>query len=156
MLDISLWWCLRCGSPRSTSTTSSRQNAVNFKVKRFSDTLQYLMHTRIYKNSIGCNRKIIIKNNSIGNTVENCLIRVRFFPEKFYLFSVHFIVNELRSSHFLTFEIFVKISSLKSLANYYPEIRKIFRLSQNSTKFFWVTRFRETNLMAQSVSSSEI
>ena len=30
------------------------------------------------------------------------------------------------------------------------------QLSQNSTKFDWVTRFRETNLTAQSVSSSEI
>ena len=30
------------------------------------------------------------------------------------------------------------------------------QLSQNSMKFDWVTRFRETNLTAQSVSSSEI
>ena len=30
------------------------------------------------------------------------------------------------------------------------------RLSQNSTKFDWVTRFRETNSMVKSVSSSKI
>ena len=36
------------------------------------------------------------------------------------------------------------------------EICKIFRLSQNLTNFDMVTRFRETNLTAQSVSSSEI
>ena len=52
------------------------------------------------------------------------LIRVRFFPEKFYFFSVQFILNELSSSHFLTSEIFVKISSLKSLMTYHLENRK--------------------------------
>ena len=36
------------------------------------------------------------------------------------------------------------------------EIRKIFRLSRNLTKFDKVARFRERNLTAQSVSSSEI
>ena len=30
------------------------------------------------------------------------------------------------------------------------------QLSQNSTKFNWITRFRETNSTAKSVSSSEI
>ena len=79
-----------------------------------------------------------------------------FLPQKIYLFSVHFILNELSSSHFLTSEIFVKISSLKSLTAYHPKNRKIFHLSQNSTKLFWVTKFREMNLTAQSVSSSEI
>ena len=49
-----------------------------------------------------------------------------------------------------------KISYLESLATYHPKIRKIFRLSQNSTEPFSVTRFRETNLTAQSVSLSEI
>ena len=77
-------------------------------------------------------------------------------PKKFYLFSVHFILNERNSSHFLTSEIFVKISSLKSLTVYHSENRKIFRLSRNLTKLFRVTKFRETNLMVQSVSSSEI
>ena len=49
-----------------------------------------------------------------------------------------------------------KISSLELLATYHPENRKNFRLSQNSTKLFWVARFGETNLTAQSVSLSEI
>ena len=52
------------------------------------------------------------------------LIRVRFCPEEIYLFSIQFILNELRSSHFLTSEIFVKISSLESLATYHLETRK--------------------------------
>ena len=85
-----------------------------------------------------------------------CPIRVHFYPGNFYFFSVHFIVNELKSSHFLASEIFVKISPLKSLTIDHPEIRKIFRQFHNSTKFFLVTRFHETNLTAQPVSSSEI
>ena len=64
------------------------------------------------------------------------LIRVCFYPETIYLFLVQFILNELSSSHFLTSEIFVKISSLESLATYHSETRKNFLLSQNSTKFF--------------------
>ena len=63
------------------------------------------------------------------------LIQVRFCPETIYLFLVQFILNELSSNHFLTSEIFVKIS-LESLTTYHPENRKKFRLSQNSTKFF--------------------
>ena len=85
-----------------------------------------------------------------------CLIRVCFYPKNFYFFLAHFIFNELSSIHFLTSEIFVNISSLKSLMTYHPENRQIFRLYQNSTKLFWVTRFLETNLTDQSVSSSEI
>ena len=81
---------------------------------------------------------------------------VSFLPrKKIYLFSFHFILNELSSSHFLSSEIFVKSSSLKSLTVYHSENRKIFRLSLNSTKLFWVTKFHETNLTAQSVSLSE-
>ena len=53
-----------------------------------------------------------------------CLIRVRFCPKTIYLFSVHFILNELSLNHFPTFEIFIKISSLKSLATYHLENRK--------------------------------
>ena len=49
------------------------------------------------------------------------LIRVRFYPETIYFFSVQFILNELSSCHFLTSEIFVKILSLESLATYHPE-----------------------------------
>ena len=65
-----------------------------------------------------------------------CFIRVCLCPETIYFFSVHFILNELSLSHFLTSEILVKISSLKSLTAYHPENYKIFRLSQNSTKLF--------------------
>ena len=54
------------------------------------------------------------------------------------------------------FEIFLKSRFQVSLYTRRLEICKIFRLSQNSTQFFWVTRFRETNLTAQSVSSFEI
>ena len=53
-----------------------------------------------------------------------CLIRVHFCSKTIYLFLVQFILNELSSSHFLTSEIFVKISSLKSLTAYHPENRK--------------------------------
>ena len=52
------------------------------------------------------------------------LIRVHFYPVTMYFFSVQFILNELSSSHFLTSEIFVKISYLESLATYHPENRK--------------------------------
>ena len=55
--------------------------------------------------------------------------------KKNYLFSVQFILTELSSSHFLTSEIFVKILFLESLV-ITQKIVKIFRLSQNSTKFF--------------------
>ena len=47
-----------------------------------------------------------------------------FLPRKIYFFSVQFILNELSSSHFLTSDIFVKISFLKSLATYHQENRK--------------------------------
>ena len=56
-------------------------------------------------------------------------IRVRFYPENFYFFSVHFILNELSTRHFLTSKIFVTISFLKSLVTYHLENRQIFRLS---------------------------
>ena len=49
-----------------------------------------------------------------------CLIRVCFFSEPIYLFSIHFILNELSSNHFPTSKIFVKISSLKSLSTLSP------------------------------------
>ena len=51
-------------------------------------------------------------------------VQVRFCTETIYLLSIHFILNELSSSHFPTSEIFVKISSLKSLTTYNPENRK--------------------------------
>ena len=49
------------------------------------------------------------------------LIRVRFSPETIYFFSVQFILNELSSNHIMTSDIFVKISTLMSLAIYHPE-----------------------------------
>ena len=39
-------------------------------------------------------------------------------------FSVQFILNELISSHFLTSEIFIKISSLETLTTFHLETRK--------------------------------
>ena len=47
-----------------------------------------------------------------------------FLPKTIYFSSVQFILTELSSSHFMTFEIFVKISSLELLATYYLENRK--------------------------------
>ena len=79
-----------------------------------------------------------------------------FLSRKFLFLFSSIILNQLNPSNFLTSEIFVKISSLKSLTTYHPENSKIFRLSQNLTKLFWVTKFRETNLTGQFVSSSEI
>ena len=70
-----------------------------------------------------------------------CFILVHFYPENIYFFSVHFILNELSPSHFLTSDIFVKISSMQSLTAHHPENRKIFHLSHNWTKILWVTRF---------------
>ena len=69
---------------------------------------------------------------------------------------VQFILNELNLSYFLTPKVLMKISSTGSLNNHSPkEIMKI-QLSQNSTKCFLVTRFRETNPTVKSFSSSEI
>ena len=76
--------------------------------------------------------------------------------KQFIFFLVHFILNELNPSHFLTSEIFIKILSLKLLTTYHLENRKIFRLSQNSNKLFWVTKFRQKNLTVQSISSFKI
>ena len=52
------------------------------------------------------------------------LIRVRLCPKQFIFFSTQVILNELSSNHFLTSEIFVKISSLESLVTYHPENHK--------------------------------
>ena len=70
--------------------------------------------------------------------------------------SISFILIEysLNICHFLEF--FKKSRFQVSLYICHLEIRKIFRLSRNSTKLFLVTRFHEANLTAQSVSSSEI
>ena len=50
------------------------------------------------------------------------LIQVRFYLETIYLFSVQFILNELSSSHFLTSQIFVKISLLEYLKHEYGNL----------------------------------
>ena len=63
------------------------------------------------------------------------LIRVRFYPETIYLFSVQFILNEISSSHFLTFKIFVKILSMELLETYHLE---------NSKNISIVSEFDET------------
>ena len=65
------------------------------------------------------------------------LIWVRFCPETIYFFSVQFILNELNSNNFLTSDIFVKISSLESLATYHPE---------NHKNILTVSKFDETFL----------
>ena len=75
------------------------------------------------------------------------------------------ICSQIQSSYVIQFSSVIQFSYVNQfnyINQFYVhqfsrlEILKIFRLSRNSTKFFWVTRFRETNLTAQSVSSSEI
>ena len=69
----------------------------------------------------------------------------------------NFIYPTLIFFNYLTFfEIFLKSNFHVSVYTCRQEIRKIFRLSHNLTKFDREARFRETNLTAQSVSSSEI
>ena len=71
------------------------------------------------------------------------LIRVCFFLETIYFFPIQFILNELSSSHFLTSEIFIKISSLESLTTYHPENHKnISTISEFNETFLghWVSR----------------
>ena len=64
------------------------------------------------------------------------LIQVRFYLETIYFFSVQFILTELISINFLTSEIFVKISSLKSLATYHSENHKNIPIVSDLTKLF--------------------
>ena len=72
------------------------------------------------------------------------ILSLKFFsPSLSYLFSVQFILNELTSSYFLTFEIFVKISSLESLTTYYPENRKNIPTVSELDEIFlghWISR----------------
>ena len=44
--------------------------------------------------------------------------------KQFFFFSVQFILNELSLSHFLNFDILIKISSIESLVTYQIENRK--------------------------------
>ena len=85
-------------------------------------------------------------------------ISFRFSFETIYFVPVSILLVLLEYSlhiyHFSRF--FFKSRFEVSLYTYRLEIRKIFRLYQNLTKFDRAARFRETNLTAQSVSSSEI
>ena len=72
-------------------------------------------------------------------------IRVRFYPKTIYLFSVQFILNELRSSH-SDFRDFRKNLVPGVTDDLSPrKIINIFRLSHNSMKLFRFTGFREMN-----------
>ena len=85
------------------------------------------------------------------------LVQVRLWPEEFYFVTsqVQIISHELESSHFLTFEIFV--NNLVPEGHWTAVTTKNvkIRLSWNSMKLIWVTRFCETNPTVSSVSSSE-
>ena len=85
-------------------------------------------------------------------------ISFRFSPETTYFVSVSilFIQFEYSLHIYLFFEIFLKSRFQVLLYTRRLEIRKIFRLSQNLTKFNRVARFHKTNLTAQSVLSSKI
>ena len=85
-------------------------------------------------------------------------ISFRFSPETIYFVpvSVLFILIEYIFKYLPFFDIFLKSRFQVSLYTRSLEIRKIFRLSRNLTKFDRVARFRETNSTTQSVSSSEI
>ena len=70
-------------------------------------------------------------------------IQIRFYPETIYLFSIQYILNELSLSHFLISDIFVKISSVDSLATYHPENHKnISTISKFDETFMghWISR----------------
>ena len=75
------------------------------------------------------------------------LVQVRFWPEAIYSISIHvqIISHELNSSHFPTFEIFVNNLVPGSHSTPITPKNVKIRLSQNSIRFVWVTRFHETN-----------
>ena len=93
----------------------------------------------------------------MGPTCPFLSFSTHFSPETIYFVpvSISFIIIEYSLNMYI-FRDFSKISF--SIFTLYAglEIRKIFRLSRNLTKFDRIARFRETNLKAQSVSSSEI
>ena len=66
------------------------------------------------------------------------------------------ILNVIFFKYLTFFRIFFKIFVLWGPLDAYRSNFVKIRLSQNSTKFDWVTRFRETNSTMKSVSSSEI
>ena len=83
---------------------------------------------------------------------------VLFSSETTYFVSVSnlFILREYSLHIYYFSRFFLKSHCQVSHYTRRLEIRKIFRLYHNLTKFDRVARFRETNLTAQSVSSSEI
>ena len=83
---------------------------------------------------------------------------VCFSPETPYFVpvSILFILREYSLHIYYFSRFFLKSRCQVSHYTRRLEIRKIFRLYQNLTKFNRVARFRKTNLTAQSVSSSEI
>ena len=81
------------------------------------------------------------------------------FQSRNNLFRLHFSSIYLKWKFFkyliffgIFFKIFVYWVHLMPIASNFVKIR----LSQNSMKFDWVTRFHETNSTVKSVSSSEI
>ena len=117
----------------------SKREAKKIKIKKnifFSLTLRLSLSTRAYPFFSFCYFRLFLSFLLLLLLLfwihgSYYFIRIRFYPKTIYFFSVHFILNELSPSHFLTSEIFVKISSLKSLTIYHPENCKIFRLSRN-------------------------
>ena len=82
------------------------------------------------------------------------LVRFNSETNHFVPVSISFIIIEYFLNMYILRD-FSKIS-FSSFSLYDLKIRKLFRLSRNLTKFDRIARFRETNLTAQSVSSSEI
>ena len=83
---------------------------------------------------------------------------VHFCPETIYFISVQvqIIFYELDSNCLPTSKILLKISSLRVTGRPVTSKKVKIRLSRNSMKFIWVTRFRERNPTIRSVSSFEI
>ena len=86
------------------------------------------------------------------------LVQVQFRLEAIYSASVQvqIISHELNPSHLPTFEIFVNNLVLESHSTPITPKNVKIRLSRNSMKFVWMTRFHKTNPTVRSVSSSEI
>ena len=83
------------------------------------------------------------------------LVRFNSETNHFVPVSILFILIDYSLNMYILRD-FSKISFQVSHYTRRLKIRKIFRLSRNLTKFDRVARFRETNLTAQSVSSSDI
>ena len=68
--------------------------------------------------------KLSLISGSHGATCHTIVARIRFHLETIHFLVVQFILIELISSHSLASEIFMKISSLESLATHHLENRK--------------------------------